>query len=71
MRKIFFTSSIILIFLLISLILILSTFGFETNKFNKFISNKITENNSDTSLNLEKIKFKLDIRDCYQIQIQK
>tara|TARA_B100001175_G_scaffold158480_1_gene134284 strand:- start:187 stop:2379 length:2193 start_codon:yes stop_codon:yes gene_type:complete len=63
MRKIFFTSSIILIFLLISLILILSTFGFETNKFNKFISNKITENNSDTSLNLEKIKFKLDIRD--------
>ena len=63
MRKIFFTSSIILIFLLVSLILVLSTIGFETDRFNKFISNKITENNKDTSLKLEKIKFKFDIRD--------
>ena len=63
MRKIFFTSSIILIFLLVSLMLVLSTIGFETDRFNKFISNKITENNKDTSLKLEKIKFKFDIRD--------
>ena len=63
MKKIFFTSSIILIFLLVSLILVLSTIGFETDRFNKFISNKITENNKDTSLKLEKIKFKFDIRD--------
>ena len=63
MKKIFFTSSIILIFLLVSLILVLSTIGFETDRFNKFISNKITENNKDTSLKLEKIKFKFDIKD--------
>ena len=63
MKKIFFTSSIILIFLLVSLMLVLSTIGFETDRFNKFISNKITENNKDTSLKLEKIKFKFDIRD--------
>ena len=63
MKKIFFTSSIILIFLLVSLMLVLSTIGFETDRFNKFISNKITENNKDTSLKLEKIKFKFDIKD--------
>lgn len=63
MRKIFFTSSIILIFLLVSLMLVLSTIGFETDRFNKFISNKITENNKDTLLKLEKIKFKFDIKD--------
>ena len=63
MKKIFFTSSIILIFFLVSLILVLSTIGFETDRFNKFISNKITENNKDTSLKLEKIKFKFDIKD--------
>ena len=63
MKKIFFTSSIILIFLLVSLMLVLSTIGFETDRFNKFISDKITENNKDTSLKLEKIKFKFDIKD--------
>ena len=63
MKKIFFTLSIILIFLLVSLMLVLSTIGFETDRFNKFISNKITENNKDTSLKLEKIKFKFDIKD--------
>ena len=63
MKKIFFTSSIILIFLLVSLILVLSTIGFETDRFNKFISKKISENNKDTSLKLEKIKFKFDIKD--------
>jgi len=48
---------------LVSLMLVLSTIGFETDRFNKFISNKITENNKDTSLKLEKIKFKFDIKD--------
>jgi len=63
MRKIFFTTSIILFFLLVSLIVVLSTIGFETDRFNKFISNKITENNKNISLKLKKIKFKFDIKD--------
>ncbi len=63
MRKIFFTTSIILFFLLVSLIVVLSTIGFETDRFNQFISNKITENNKNISLNLKKIKFKFDIKD--------
>ncbi len=63
MRKIFFTTSIILFFLLFSLIVVLSTIGLETDRFNKFISNKITENNKNISLKLKKIKFKFDIKD--------
>ena len=63
MRKIFFTTSIILFFLLVSLIVVLSTIGFETDRFNKFISNKIAEKNKNISLKLKKIKFKFDIKD--------
>ena len=63
MKKIFFTTSIILFFLLVSLIVVLSTIGFETKKFNKFISDKVKENNKNISLKLEKIKFKFDIKD--------
>ena len=63
MRKILFRLSIILFFLLVSLIIILSTIGLETDRFNKFISNKITENNNEISLKLKKIKFKFDIKD--------
>ena len=62
MKKFFFTISIILFFLLISLTTILSTIGFETNRFNKFISNKIVEKDKNVSLKLKKIKFKLDVK---------
>ncbi len=63
MKKLFFTTSIILFFLLVFLILILSTIGFETDKFNKFISDKAIESNKNISLKLEKIKFKFDVKD--------
>jgi len=63
MKKLFFTTSIILFFLLVFLMLILSTIGFQTDKFNKFISNKAIESNKNISLKLEKIKFKFDVKD--------
>ena len=63
MKKLFFTTSIILFFLSVFLIIILSTIGFETDKFNKFISDKAIESNKNISLKLEKIKFKFDIKD--------
>ena len=63
MKKIFFTTIGILFFLIFTVILILSTIGFETEKFNNFISDNITEKNESVSLNLEKIKFKFDIKD--------
>ncbi len=63
MKKLFFTTSIILFFLLVSLIFILSTIGFETDKFNQLISDKATESNKDISLKLEKVKFRFDVKD--------
>ena len=63
MKKIFFTTTIFLLFFSVVTILILSTIGFETDKFNKNISSKVIESNKDISLKLEKIKFKFDVKD--------
>ncbi len=62
MKKLLFTITLILFLLIVSLALILSTVGFETNRFNELISNKAKENNKDISLKLDKVKFKLDIK---------
>ena len=62
MRKIFIFTSSILLFFLVILSITLSTIGYETNKFDKFISSKIEKKNKYISLELNKIKFKLDIR---------
>ncbi|MBD1150577.1 hypothetical protein IDH12_04245 [Pelagibacterales bacterium SAG-MED29] len=63
MKKLFFILSIILFFLLVFLMIILSTIGFETDKFNKFISEKAIEKNKNISLELDKIKFKFGVKD--------
>ncbi len=62
MRKSFYIFNIALLFSLIIFLIMLSTIGIETNKFNDLISNKIKENNRFVSLKLDKIKFKLDIK---------
>ncbi len=51
-------------FVLISSIIILSTTGIKTKKFNNFISQKIKENNKKIELDLEAIQFKLDIKEA-------
>ena len=58
--KIFF--SLILVFT-ISIIAVLSTSGLNTKKFNNLISKKIKQNNGYINLDLESIKFKLDIKE--------
>ena len=62
MKKIL--SSLILLFFLssISLIIILSTIGIETNRFNNLISKKINQINNNINLKITTIKFKLDIK---------
>ncbi len=62
MKKIFFISILLLISGFIFLIAMLSTTGYETNKFNNIIYNKVNENNKNISLNLKTIKFKFDIK---------
>ena len=57
MKKIFLSLFLILLLSLTILIITLSTFGVETNRFNKIISQKINDNNSSVNLNLKTIKF--------------
>ena len=62
MKKIFFFTVSILSFLIISIVTILSTVGYETNRFNELISKQIIENNKEISVKLQKIKFKFDVK---------
>tara|TARA_B100000401_G_C52415022_1_gene535419 strand:+ start:303 stop:611 length:309 start_codon:yes stop_codon:yes gene_type:complete len=62
MKKFFFRSLILILSLSLLFVAILSTKGFETNKFNKIIAQKIKENNSKVSLTFERINFKFDIK---------
>ena len=57
MKKIVFNFTLIFIFLFVSLLIILSSYGVETDKFNKIIIKKISQTkNIDIKLNT--IKFK-------------
>ena len=63
MKKIVSTLIILFFLVLTSLIIILSTIGIETNRFNKVISKKINQINNNINLKLTTIKFKLDIKE--------
>ena len=62
MKNFLIRGFLLLTFILIGIGTILSTIGYETNKFNKLISEKIHQNNEDVLINLKKIKFKIDIK---------
>ena len=59
MRKILAYFILFVIISFISLILILSTIGIETNKFNKLVTER-TSQDRNISLKLETIKFKIN-----------
>ena len=52
-----------MIFITSILIILLSTIGINTKKFNNLITEKIEQSNKDINLNLNKINFKLDIKE--------
>ena len=58
-KKIIFKLILILFFLVVGLIITLSTIGIETNRFNKVISSKIAQE-KNIQLKLKTINFKLD-----------
>ena len=62
MRKILLTVIISLSFLFFSLLIYMSTSGIETNRFNALLENKITSNLTKVSVNLKKLKIKLNIK---------
>ena len=62
MRKIFLSVVSLIALLLISIIVFLSTAGYETDRFNSLLENKIKESVKNTSLILKKIKIKINIQ---------
>ena len=62
MKKLTLSLVYLIIISLSLLIVILSTTGIETSKFNNLISKKINNSNSNISLELDTIKFKFDIK---------
>ena len=62
MKKIIFNLFLIILLLFISLIVILSTFGIETNKFNNIISGNVSKT-KNINLDLKTIKFKIDLKE--------
>ena len=62
MKKFFFNFFLLLISLLALTIIILSTTGIETDRFNNFIYKKVSANKYQINLDLNKIKFKLDVK---------
>ena len=63
MKK-FISSLIIFILLsLLSIVVVLSTIGIETSRFNNLISKKINQANNFIEINLETIVYKLDLKD--------
>ena len=62
MKKIITSCISIVLLLLIFLITILLTIGIETNKFNEFISKKVSQA-KNIDLDLETIKFKIDLKE--------
>ena len=59
MKKIIFNIILLVVILFLALIILLSTIGIETNKFNKLISEKVFLTKS-IDLNIKTIKFKID-----------
>ena len=62
MKKILLSIFLLVSFFFIILIILLSTTGIETKRFNNLISNRINQVNKDVNLNLDTIKFKLDVK---------
>jgi len=63
MKKIIFNLSAIIFLSLTILVVIMTTIGIETDKFNNIISKKINIVNKNINLTLRSIKFKLDVKD--------
>ena len=62
MKKILISLIIIIFFIFSVILTTLSTIGIETKKFNKLVSNRINQINTNINLKLDIIKFKIDIK---------
>ena len=63
MKKILLRAIFLISFLFVGIIIYLSTIGYQTSQFNNLIYDRIKLLNNNLSLNIKKIKIKLNIRD--------
>ena len=63
MRKFIYVSLTSSFILLIIFLGVLTIFGFETEKFNNIISEKVYQSNKNINIKLSTVKFKLDIKE--------
>ena len=71
MKKALFNFLILIFFFILLAVTILSTVGYETNRFSQIISKKISDNNKNVKLELDKIKFKFDFKELSLFLITK
>ena len=62
MRRIILSFLIFVFFILIVFTLFLATKGYETDRFNKFISNEIEKKEKNLNVDLTKIRVKIDLK---------
>ena len=62
MKKIIFSSVIFLLIAIVTMIGYLVLFGYETNKFNSLLENKIKSSFLNVTVNIDKIKVKINIK---------
>ncbi len=62
MKKIFLSLIILITSLVLITLSFLTIFGFETNKFNNLLEDKVILSEPNVKINLNKIKFKIDIK---------
>ena len=63
MKKILLRGIFLISFLIIGIIIYLSTIGYQTSQFNNLIYERIKLLNNNLNLEIKKIKIKLNIRD--------
>ena len=61
MRKIFITTSLLLVTIILGIVMLLANVGIKTNKFNNLINKKVNEINKKIKLNLNNINIKLNV----------
>ena len=59
MKKLVNSIFLLILFIFISVIIILTTTGIKTNKFNKLISSKVSQS-KNINIQLDYVKFKID-----------
>ena len=63
MKKFILTIFVLLLIILLGIIVLLSTKGYETSRFNSFISQQIKKTEPDLDFDLNKIKIKINLKE--------